>query len=172
MESELSKKQYINNSQDWRRATHQAPLSIGFPRHEKRSRLPFRPPGDLPNPEIKLVSPAWQVDHLPLSHQGRLSEGDEDESIYLPAQGFPGGSVVITCLPMQEMWVWSLSGKIPWRRKWQTTPVFFFFFFFKALATLGLRCFCMGFLWFQLAAATVVVLGLLIAEVSPVKHRL
>ena len=25
---------------------------------------------------------------------------------------------------MQEMWVWFLGWKIPWRRKWQPTPVF------------------------------------------------
>jgi len=25
---------------------------------------------------------------------------------------------------MQEIWVWSLDGKIPWKRKWQPTPVF------------------------------------------------
>ena len=25
---------------------------------------------------------------------------------------------------MQETWVPSLGGKIPWRRKWQPTPVF------------------------------------------------
>ena len=25
---------------------------------------------------------------------------------------------------MQEMWVWSLVGKIPWRKEWQPTPVF------------------------------------------------
>ena len=66
----------------------------GISQEEYRGRLPFPPPGDLPNPETQLVSPAWQVDPLPLSHQGWLSEGDGDESIYLPAQGFPGGSVV------------------------------------------------------------------------------
>ena len=31
---------------------------------------------------------------------------------------------------MQETQVQSLGQKIPWRRKWQPTPVFFFFFFF------------------------------------------
>ena len=39
----------------------QAPLSMGFPRKEYWSRLPFPPPGDLPNPGIKpmsLASPA------------------------------------------------------------------------------------------------------------------
>ena len=31
----------------------QAPLSMGFPRQDYRSGLPFRIPGDLPNPGIK-----------------------------------------------------------------------------------------------------------------------
>ena len=26
--------------------------------------------------------------------------------------------------PMQEIWVWSLVGTIPWRRAWQPTPIF------------------------------------------------
>ena len=33
-----------------------APLSVGFPRQEHWSRLPFLPPGDLPDPGIKLTS--------------------------------------------------------------------------------------------------------------------
>ena len=37
---------------------HQAPLSMGFPRQEYRSVLPFTSPGDLPEPGIKLMSPA------------------------------------------------------------------------------------------------------------------
>ena len=37
---------------------HQAPLSMEFSRQEYWSGLPFPPPGDLPNPEIELVSPA------------------------------------------------------------------------------------------------------------------
>ena len=36
----------------------QAPLSIGFPREEYWSGLPFPSPGDLPNPAIEPVSPA------------------------------------------------------------------------------------------------------------------
>ena len=36
---------------------HQAPLSMGFSRQEYWSRLPFPPPGDLPNPGIKSTSP-------------------------------------------------------------------------------------------------------------------
>ena len=34
----------------------QAPLSMGFPRQEYWSGLPFPPPGHLPNPGIKPVS--------------------------------------------------------------------------------------------------------------------
>ena len=35
----------------------QTPLSMGFPRHEYWSGVPFPPPGDLPDPKIKPPSP-------------------------------------------------------------------------------------------------------------------
>ena len=38
--------------------------------------------------------------------------------------GFPGGSAVENLPAMQDMGVPSLGQKIPWRRKWQPTPVF------------------------------------------------
>ena len=41
---------------------------MGFPREEYWSGLPFSSPGDFPDPEIEPMSPAWQVDSLPLSH--------------------------------------------------------------------------------------------------------
>ena len=44
----------------------QAPLSMGFPRQEYWSGLPIPFPGDLLNPYLLY----WQVDSLPLSHQG------------------------------------------------------------------------------------------------------
>ena len=37
---------------------HQAPLSVGFPRQEYCSGLPFPSPRDLPNPGIEPRSPA------------------------------------------------------------------------------------------------------------------
>ena len=37
---------------------HQAPLSMGFPRQEHWSRLPFPPPGNLSNSKIEPTSPA------------------------------------------------------------------------------------------------------------------
>ena len=42
----------------------QAPLSMEFSRQEYWSGLPFPSPGDLPNPGIKLESPALQADSL------------------------------------------------------------------------------------------------------------
>ena len=42
----------------------QALLSVGFPRQEYWSGLPFPPPGDLPNPGIKPGSLALQSDSL------------------------------------------------------------------------------------------------------------
>ena len=48
----------------------QAPLSIGFPRQEYWSGLPFPSPGDLPDPGLNLDLLSWQVGSLPLSHQG------------------------------------------------------------------------------------------------------
>ena len=63
---------------DWLSVTpcsvaHQAPLSMGFPRQGYRNGLPFSPPGDLPDPGIKPmspVSPALQVNSFILSHLG------------------------------------------------------------------------------------------------------
>ena len=52
---------------------HQAPLSMGFPRQEYWSELPFPPAEDLPEPVIKLgLLPLlhWQANSLPLSHLG------------------------------------------------------------------------------------------------------
>ena len=43
----------------------QAPLSMGFSRQEYWSRLPFPPPGHLPDPGIEPRSPASQADYLP-----------------------------------------------------------------------------------------------------------
>ena len=43
-----------------RTVAHQAPLSMGFPRQEYWSGLPFPSPGDLPNPGIESTSPASQ----------------------------------------------------------------------------------------------------------------
>ena len=49
----------------------QAPLSLGFPRQEYWSGLPFPSPADLLDPGIKLVSPALQADSLPAEPSGK-----------------------------------------------------------------------------------------------------
>ena len=43
---------------------HQAPASMGFPRQEYWSGLPFPSPGELPDPGIKPGSPTLQADAL------------------------------------------------------------------------------------------------------------
>ena len=51
--------------------TWQSLLSVGLPKQENWSGLPFPSPGDLPNPGIEPMSPvvpALQADSLPLSH--------------------------------------------------------------------------------------------------------
>ena len=50
----------------------QALLSMGFPRQESWSGLPFPSPGDLPDPGIQLASPAWLMYSLSLSYLGSL----------------------------------------------------------------------------------------------------
>ena len=58
----------------------QTPLSMGFPRQEYWSGLPFSSPGDLPNSAFELAAPALQADSSPLSLQevpnsmGKLEE--------------------------------------------------------------------------------------------------
>ena len=52
----------------------QAPLSVGFSRQEYWSGWPFPSPGNLPDPGVKLGSPALQADSAPtlypLSYEG------------------------------------------------------------------------------------------------------
>ena len=49
---------------------HQTLLSVGLPRQEYWSGLPFPSLGDLPDPGIELMSPALAGNSLPLSHLG------------------------------------------------------------------------------------------------------
>ena len=47
---------HVQFSVTLRIVAHQASLSMGFPRQEYRSGLPFPPPGDLPEPGIEVMS--------------------------------------------------------------------------------------------------------------------
>ena len=51
----------------------QAPVSMGLPKQEYLSGLPFPSSGDLPDPGIEPVPPALQVDSLLLNHEGSPS---------------------------------------------------------------------------------------------------
>ena len=62
--------QSLSNATPWT-AAHQAPLTMGFSSQEHWSELPCPPPGDLPNPGIKLGSPALQADSLPDEPSGK-----------------------------------------------------------------------------------------------------
>ena len=46
----------------------QAPLFMAFSKQQYWSGLPCPPPGDLPDPGLKPVSPALHVESLPLFH--------------------------------------------------------------------------------------------------------
>ena len=65
---------HVHISATPRTAACQAPLSMGFPRQEYCSGLPFPSPEDLPNPGIKPTSSALQSYSLLLSHWGSTLE--------------------------------------------------------------------------------------------------
>ena len=50
---------------------HQAPLYMGFPRHDYQSGLAFPSPGDLPHPGIEPRSSRLQADFLPSEPPGK-----------------------------------------------------------------------------------------------------
>ena len=80
---------------------------MGFSRQEYWSGLPCPPPGDLPNPGIESRSHTWQVDSLPLSHQGgpceagRIQPGMEpvppSVEVQSPNHWMSGSSVIQLC---------------------------------------------------------------------------
>ena len=95
-----------NSLQPHGTVAHQPPLSMGFSRQEYWSGLPFTSSGDLPNPGIEPVSPAWQMDSLPMNHWGINVMNTE---LCLVAQSYPTLFNPMGCnLPMgfsrQEYW--------------------------------------------------------------------
>ena len=72
---------------------YQAPLSMGFPRQEYWSGLPFPSPEDPADPGIKPTSPELAAGFLPLSHPGspviqclKKSSLEENHSFLFPSQ--------------------------------------------------------------------------------------
>ena len=60
---------------------HQAALSVGFPRQEYWSGLPFLSPRDLPNPGIEPRSPALQAGALPSQPLGKPQRSGEKNTL-------------------------------------------------------------------------------------------
>ena len=83
----------------------QAPLSMGFSRQKYWSGLWCPPPGYLPNSEIKPMSSALAVSFFTTGLPWWLRQWS-------------------VCLQWGRTGFNPWVGKIPWRRKWQPTPVF------------------------------------------------
>ena len=80
---------------------HQAPPSMGFSRQEYWSGLPFPSPGDLPDPGIKVRSPALQADAL--TYEPRGARSPELNSL---------DWLLVTTLPGLQMVVFSFCSHI------------------------------------------------------------
>ena len=79
-------------------AAHQAPLSMGFPRQEYWSGLPYPPPEDLPNPRIEpesFVSPALADEFFTPATPGEPQK-KRRRKLKLSWGHFPGGPVAKT----------------------------------------------------------------------------
>ena len=79
---------------------HQASLSMGFPRQEYWSGLPFPSPGDLPDPGMEHSSPALQVGSLPLNHQ----ESPEKTCLMLKIQTGTKYAIPLFYILSKEIW--------------------------------------------------------------------
>ena len=101
---------------------HQGPLPTEFSRQEHWSELSFPSPGNLPDPGIEPGCPALQVDFYHMSHHIYVSWQITLSSVEVLIFYFQLSLVAqrLKHLPgMRETWF----RKIPWRRKWQPTPV-------------------------------------------------
>ena len=70
---------------------------MGFSRQEYWSELPFSSPGDLPNPGIKLRSPALQADTLRSEPPGNLCKIVSNSSVNLRFEFEHHFKVVLCC---------------------------------------------------------------------------
>ena len=108
-----------------RTIARQAPLSMGFSRQEYWSRLPFPPPGNLPDPGIEPASPALAGIFFPTAPPGKphkcllrkwsgaaLARGLPSVSPHL-AQGAPGASGATSWRDVQSS---------PWCRRCWLSP--------------------------------------------------
>ena len=90
---------------------HQAPLSVGFSRQEYWSGLPCPPPGDLPDPGIKLASlgfPALADGILTTVSPWKPSESSNENSILL-LLNITHNTFAKLCMPITVRCYWLLS---------------------------------------------------------------
>ena len=112
---------------------------MGFSRQEYWSRLPFPSPGDLPNPGIEPGSPTWQADALGDKGDGSMNwnsnrENEEKSCVQLRIPTIAQCLVYIGASLVAQQWRIYLQcrrhgfdpwvRKIPWKRKWQSNPIF------------------------------------------------
>ena len=116
--------------------TCQAPVSMGFSRQEYWSGQPLPSLGKLPMQGLNLGLPHCKQTLNHLSHKGNFDDMDERRTwMYMEERcknryclrsfGLPwwlsGKESTCQCRRHKfDPWV----GKVPWRRKWQPTPVF------------------------------------------------
>ena len=112
---------------------HQDPLSMEFSRQEYWSGLPFPFLGDLPDsgikPAISRISCIGRQILLSLGHLGMekaMATHSSTLAWKIPWAEEPGGLQSMGSLRVGHDWATSLSllTFMPWRRKWQPTPVF------------------------------------------------
>ena len=90
----------------------------------------FPSPRNLPDPGIKLCLLHWQVDSLPLSHlrspENIIGLWNNIQNKIIVALGLMFDMQSMGSQRVGHDWVTSLSlfTFMPWRRKWQPTPVF------------------------------------------------
>ena len=101
-------------------AAYQAPPSMGLSRQEYWSGMPL-------SSVLAMSLQQWGLvisEAISILLQSSVScQGTIETEIRVP-WGFPSGSMVKNQPAMQEMQFNPWIGKIPWRMKWQSSPVF------------------------------------------------
>ena len=88
---------------------HHAPLSMGFPRQEYWSRLPFLSPRNLPKLGVKSMSPTLQVNCFTTEPPGKLTE--QYTRVLIPPRIYPD-FILLVCsnLRSNKIYAWHLVG--------------------------------------------------------------
>ena len=107
---------------------HLASLSMGFPRQQYWSRLPFPPPGVLPNPGIEPVSPAlvgrFFTTEIPENHWFSIACGHNAAYFAWKAQGRNTLVSLLRCMLTQEPLVklWERGPELQLPLRWLFSP--------------------------------------------------